>query len=1202
MKIAQKPILKNYKKLLTAAIAVTLFLFFFQNCNSAKFSSGLNELSNNGTNGTLSIPTDLKQPTYESNFINDQFSGRASNFSNAVDPNLCSIIGSPLLPLVTHYPRLGDHEFPQVYTSAVHFQPMIDFQKFGLPKPGHYIANNFSTGIVTTNSALETLLKKLCARGLSKVKFVQGAHQINRTGDLAALVENNVPYFQVLHSLVYKKNLFTIVVPPNLTLGSPNQRPTLFNGFYDLNQNLVDLEAKSIFEILSSAYSEKSQSAFGILWNGGGAIGSRTIDSPSFQELDEFLKIYLADLGAADNKLVTFGISRGGATAFNVASHPSVTMKTAFMYSENPPYRVRDVVELTGPTVPLLLTAPDWSSGFHNSWYKSFRHPPGIPGREAFVGLNGGDSHIMALTGTTSNSELESTFNLMTASKISKLKAAQTQIVLEIGSHDFICPSVDQFKWYQDAIQAGLDVEVRRNYFAGHTGDYNARDVRLLSAINKLLDGNYSSSSMRFVEKGLVKNYLSQPDGRFADFNVNDSPLTLEFPRYMVSEAPSHILVTGNPNTTVHVLFQKNKDYLVETITLDAQGIGKHLLNDSKYPSGDYISKGVFVADSNKIPKFKLNTISTSKEPRGIVMTSLIGQEIPSDINAAATLLRAFRGENNELSYFNPSVTNGTNYGLLQMGAMQTISDADSNTLNTILNFKRPVCTYQVSGANPLPVGQSLIEQVSCSDLPAGAIVRLIGTKDGVAQINNVLTLTNNQFTKNTVNDGSAAMAGVYVRNVIVVTGAGQTLFTSPNASHTLSATAIIPPSCTYQIIGANPLPVGQSVNERISCSNLPVGATVRLIGTKDGLAQIDTAVTLTNGQYSFTITNDGASLAGAYVRYVRILSSSGQVLFTSPSVSHTLTRTVTPTASCSYQIVGVNPLPVGQTVTEQISCSNLPTAAVVKLIGTKDGAPQINTAIALANNQFSSLITNDGAALAGVYVRHIEIISNSGLVLFVSANVSQTLLQATTPTPSCFYQIVGNNPLPAGQTVTENIGCSNLPSGAVVKLIGTKDGVAQINAAITLTGAQFSSNTVNDGSLDMAGTYLRRVEIISSGGSILYTTSTVSFTVLAAPPNCTYNVTGPNPLGLGQTLSETIKCTNAPVGAVTKLIGTLDGLPQINTTITLTNGEFTSSFTNTGALGTAGSYQRHVELRSSTGTIIHTTPSLSVVVEGIVP
>ena len=1202
MKPIRKILSKKNSKLFSATLGVILFLFFFQNCNSAKFNSSITEFASTTTNGTLSLPTDLTQPTHESNFINQQFSGRVSNFSNAVDPSLCSIIGSPLLPLVTHYPRLGDHDFASYNAPAIHFQPLYDFQKFGLPKPGNYIANSFSTGASTTNSALENLLKKLCARGIYKVKFLQGANQINRNGDLAAIVENNVAYFQVLHGLVYKKNLFTVIVPPNVTLGSANQKPTLFNGFYDLNQNLVDLEAKSMFEILSSAYTEKSQSAFGILWNGGGAIGSRTLDSPAFQELDEFLKIYLADLGAADNKLVTFGISRGGATAFNVAAHPSVTMKAAFMYSENPPYRIRDVANLTGPTVPALLTAPDWSVGFHNSWYKSFRHPAGIPGREAFVGLNGADAHIMALTGTTSDAQLDSTFNLMTPSKISKLKAAQTQIILEVGSHDFICPSVDQFKWYQDAIQAGLDVEVRRNYFAGHTGDYNARDARLLSAINKLLDGAYNSSNVRFVQKGLVKSYLSQPDGRFTDFNVTDSPITLEFPRYMVSEAPSHILVTGNPNTTIYVLFEKNKEHLVETITLDNQGLGKHLLNDSKYPVGDYISKGVFVADSNKIPKFKLVTISTSKEPRGIVMTSLVGQEIPTDINAAATLLRAFRGDNNELSYFNSNVTNGTNYGLLQMGAPQPITDAESNTLNKVLNFKKPTCTYQITGANPLPVGQSLTEQVSCTDLPSGAVVKMLGTKDGVSQINSVLNLVNNQFSKITLNDGSPAVAGVYLRNVVITSSTGQTLFTSSSVSHTLTAIVVPSASCTYQLIGTNPLPVGQSVNEKIICSNLPVGASVRLIGTKDGTPQIDTTVTLTAGQYNAIITNDGASLAGVYVRYVKVLSSTGLTLFTSSSSSHTLTRTPTAVPTCTYQIVGANPLPVGETVSEQIACSNLPTGAVVKLIGTKDGAPQINATVNLENNQFSALITNDGAALAGVYVRRVEIISSSGQNLFTSANITQTLQQAVVQSPTCFYQITGNNPLPVGQTVSETIGCSNLPAGAVVKIIGTKDGAPQINTALVLTGGQFSSNTVNDGSLAMAGTYLRRVEIISSTGVNLYTTQNISFTVLAAPPSCTYSVTGPNPLGLYQTITENITCRNIPTGGVVNLIGTKDFVPQIDTVIVLTNGQFTANFTNNGILGTAGVYERRVELRSSAGSLLHTTPSLSVTVLGIDP
>ncbi len=686
------------KSIIAFVICLSLLPFFFQNYNEALLKSrGLSD-----ANAAPAFPNPITQPTSESQFALDLFSGaRSLNRTPAVAPAFCQIFGDGYSTLVTHYPKLGDFKQAAINVSAQHFQPLYDFARFGMPSPGRYIGNNFSVAALSDSAKVTSLLKKLCAKGLKKVKFVQGAHEILKAGDLAALVDPAAAYFQVLHGLVYKKNMFTLVIPPNWkatdkkdVANVANQRPTLFNGFYDLNENFLTLEGPPMFEILAQAYTDQGDSGFGILWNGNGAIGSRSLDQPAYRELDEFLRIYLSDLGAANNKLVTFGISRGGVAAFNVAAHPLVTaMSAAFMHSANPPYRLNDIGNLVGPTVPMLLSAADWSTGFLNSWYLSFRHPSGITSREDYGGLSGLDSGMKALTGTTSaSSTIDSDFNLMTPNKIAKLKAAQTQIVLEIGSHDFICPSVDQFRWYQDAIAAGLDVEVRRNYFGGHNMDSNNRNQKLLSVIKQLLTGPYSATDMRFVTKAAVTNTLAQPDGTFKALSVNDSPLTLEFPRYMYDEAPSHILATGNPATTVYVLIENNGGQnILETLVLDAQGIAKLKIDNSKYPAGEYIFRGAFIAGTNLAPQFSVPVILTTKEARGIVMTSLLGQALPTNLNASAEIFKAIHGSKGELSYFNPGASvwhYGTNLGLLQISALQTISASNFAKLDAILNQK----------------------------------------------------------------------------------------------------------------------------------------------------------------------------------------------------------------------------------------------------------------------------------------------------------------------------------------------------------------------------------------------------------------------------------------------------------------------------------------------------------------------------------
>ena len=84
----------------------------------------------------------------------------------------------------------------------------------------------------------------------------------------------------------------------------------------------------------------------------------------------------------------------------------------AFEYSSVPPYELNTVASLTTPTVPLLLTASDWSVGFIGSWQNSFRHPAGF-GRFGFQGQTGNESHLKVLTGASSNFDVSREFNAL---------------------------------------------------------------------------------------------------------------------------------------------------------------------------------------------------------------------------------------------------------------------------------------------------------------------------------------------------------------------------------------------------------------------------------------------------------------------------------------------------------------------------------------------------------------------------------------------------------------------------------------------------------------------------------------------------------------------------------------------------------------------------------------------------------------------
>lgn len=95
-------------------------------------------------------------------------------------------------------------------------------------------------------------------------------------------------------------------------------------------------------------------------------------------------------------------------------------------------------------------------------------------------------------------------------------------------------------------------------------------------------------------------------------------------------------------------------------------------------------------------------------------------------------------------------------------------------------------------------------------------------------------------------------------------------------------------PNCKYWIEGPNPIPWMEEAVERISCSNLPTGAKVKIVGTwRNGVKQIDTEVTLKDNEFSYFFLNEDEALMGTFVRHLEVLDASGKEIFrTTPNLT----------------------------------------------------------------------------------------------------------------------------------------------------------------------------------------------------------------------------------------------------------------------------------------------------------------------------
>ncbi len=223
------------------------------------------------------------------------------------------------------------------------------------------------------------------------IKFIQPDREILDAVGLSGLVAEDVNAYQVLHGLPFRNNLFTIVVPPHWT--SHRQYTSLINGFYDLNQNLVEMNGPTMFKILQHLYVADGFGAIGILWNGGGALASRTMNNSAYVDLNDFLKILLPVLKLDPKKSVTYGVSRGGDTALNIASHPAIDqLRVSFAYAAVPPSDLDYIASVISPTIPESLPAVDWSTGYVSSWANDFK----MPGTT----LSGLDQLLLVLSGS----------------------------------------------------------------------------------------------------------------------------------------------------------------------------------------------------------------------------------------------------------------------------------------------------------------------------------------------------------------------------------------------------------------------------------------------------------------------------------------------------------------------------------------------------------------------------------------------------------------------------------------------------------------------------------------------------------------------------------------------------------------------------------------------------------------------------------
>lgn len=675
---------------LISCVGIVGLVLAFNNCD------GFSVLNLNPESSASQTLTDVRVDSGTSGQFWDQARDRGGNAlasGNALEPGAdsCEIVGD--FPIRTHYrngvgPSPGGTDVPELFNKNVgqevaSGQPMVRIYSNGYtPRHASYLEDNYDSQLFS-DDAIKSALRHLCVNGAMRVRFRQTSAPITSTADIQNLIVPNERSFQVLHGLIFRRNLFTVIVPP--MWNSSVSLATLVHNGYSLNHQLAN--SVGVYGALRQAYAADTRGAIGILWNGGGATASYTISNDAYRDFNDFARLLTTGVGVDANKVVTMGGSRGGHGSLGIASHPLVTsVRVAYAYATAPPSDWELQTSLSSTTLPAMLPAIEGITGYVGGWRSTFRSPD--------LGVGTQDAFLLSQTGTTNRSQIAANFSLVAPARIAKLRNGSTSILLGITSHDFIVPTIGQWRLAKTYRDAGLDVEVERHFLCGH-GNCTYRSPEL-GRILARLNASISPRSERFVTPGLVRDFVvnattgvSEPKSATAPAE----PLTLEFPRVVLPDVAAPVLGTGRPGSSVVVVLysdSERRDFGF-VMRFDAAGTARYDFPTGSLPQGAIRLQAVYELDDLGEPRSRFTTVTNVKGNPQIVFerydldTRPLGRDIPMRIFVL------FAGNDFENAYVNPSAGVGhlMNYGVIEVGK-EAVSQQDIISVRRVLGRGTP--------------------------------------------------------------------------------------------------------------------------------------------------------------------------------------------------------------------------------------------------------------------------------------------------------------------------------------------------------------------------------------------------------------------------------------------------------------------------------------------------------------------------------
>lgn len=250
---------------------------------------------------------------------------------------------------------------------------------------------------------------------------------------------------------------------------------------------------------------------------------------------------------------------------------------------------------------------------------------------------------------------------------------------------------------------------------------------------------------------------------------------------------------------------------------------------------------------------------------------------------------------------------------------------------------------------------------------------------------------TANCFNKN---NAQTTDSGTYFVRLKTTNGSASTTKDSNNASVTVNQPSVAPAVITANL-------QAKTVTEGNALSGFCVTAT----GSNLTYQWFKNGAPVTGATAScFNKASVQLSDAGNY--FVLLTTSANGAHATKESATVALTVNPKPAPiSCTYSMGGQSAINFGSTLVETIQCANVPSTATIELLGTKDGNAQGPWTITLSAGKWTRSTVMSQESMVGKYIRHVDVLSSSGNLLFQTLDVTVTVR----PPANCTFALYSN-------------------------------------------------------------------------------------------------------------------------------------------------------------------------------------------------